>query len=631
MADMLNIGKSALLSYQVALNTVSNNIANANTQGYNRERTDLQDSPGQVTGYGMAGTGVYVYSVSRITDGFIGKQLVSDASNVGRIDVFQTYASTVDGWLSDANTGLSTPLQGFFTAMNGVASNPTSSAARSTLLQSAQQLSSSLKGMQQQLDGLDHQVLSNMGNTVSEINSYTKQLAQLNQQILQLSGMTANGQPPNDLLDQRDQLLQNLAGDIGITTTTESNGSIDVFAASGQALVLGSSSMQLSMQSDQYGNGGEIMLGASGGTNIDITRQVSGGKLGGMMDFRREVLNPAIDQVGRIAVGVAQAINTQQQQGMDLYGQLGGALFSTPAPLVQASSANTGTASLSATIADPNQLGTGDYVLKYSGASWTMTDQVSGAQVTLTGTGTAADPLVGNGMQLVIGSGAAAAGDTFLVQPTRYAAGQVNVLISDPARIAAASPVQSSAATANTGDATIGNPQVVDITNPALLTTSQIQFVTATTYTIDGGPVQTYTSGSDIVGAGWKVQISGAPAAGDTFTVKANVAGSSDNSNANLMAAVASQKILGGGVDTLADANGALVSGVGAQAQQAKAQLSAATALQSQDQAAHNSISGVNLDEEAASLTQFQQAYQASAQVIATANSLFQTLLNALH
>ncbi len=630
MSDMLGIGKSALLSYQTALNTISHNIANANTPGYTRERTNFSPLPGQLTTAGIVGNGVYVNSVTRVSDSFLKGQLLTDSSNSGRIDTFQTFTSQVDTWLSDANTGLSKPLQGFFDAMNGVSANPSSSAARQTLLQSAQSLSSSLNGMQSQLNGLDDEVVSSMSDAVASVNSDASQIAQLNQQILQLQGQTANGQPPNDLLDQRDQLVQNLAGQIGITTTTETNGFVDVFTASGQPLVLGSSANTLSLQNDQYGNSGEIILNTAGGQKMDITPQVSGGTIGGLMDFRREVLNPAIDQIGRMAVALSDAVNTQQAAGMDQYGQLGGPMFSTPSVPVSGSSGNGGTASVSATVSDPNQLGTGDYLLTQTAGGWTLTDQATGALVPLAGAGTVASPLTGAGLQIVLGGGAANVGDKFLIQPTRYAAGEISTVITDPAKIAAALPVQTSPSLANTGNAAISNLQVVDATDPALLTTVQIQFPTATTYTINGGAPQAYVSGSAITVNGWSVQISGTPGIGDTYTVKANNAGSSDNGNAVLMAGIFSQKIIGGGTDTLSAANGALVSGVGGQAQQASAQLAAQTALTNQDTAARNSVSGVNLDEEAAALTQFQQAYQASAQVIAVANSLFQTLITAI-
>jgi flagellar hook-associated protein 1 FlgK len=305
-------------------------------------------------------------------------------------------------------------------------------------------------------------------------------------------------------------------------------------------------------------------------------------------------------------------------------------LFATPNVPVAGSSANTGGASVSATVSDPNQLGTGDYVLALTAGGWTLTDQATGTQVPLAGAGTVASPLTGAGLQIVLGGAAANVGDKFLIQPTRYAAGQVDTIISDPAKIAAALPVQIAPSRANTGTESASNLQIVDPTDPNLLTTVQIQFPTATTYTINGGPPQAYTSGGTISVNGWSLQISGTPGINDTFTVKANVAGSSDNGNALIMAGIAGRNIIGNSTETLAGANSALVSGVGAQAQQATAQLNAQTALTNQDTAARNSISGVNLDEEAAALTQFQQAYQASAQVISVANSLFQTLMAAI-
>jgi flagellar hook-associated protein 1 FlgK len=625
MSDMLSIGSSALQAYRTALNVVSNNIANANTQGYSRESVDLQAQTGVTTSIGTVGTGVAVQSVQRTTSSYLQAQLVGDSSSFNRISTLQGYASQLDSLLSTSSTGLSGPMQTFFTDLNSLAANPTSTAARQTVLTDAQGLSSTFNGLQQQMDTMSSQLGKGLSATATQVNGYASQLAQLNLQISQASGQ---GQAPNALLDQRDQLLQNISADVGISTVTNTDGSVNVFLASGQPLVLGTNANTLSVQPGAYGQGQDVVL-TSGKTQTVVTSQLSGGSMGGILDFQRQILDPASDQLGQLALGLSTAVNTQQALGMNQNGQLGGALFSTPAVPVTAASTNGGSASVSATVSAIGQLNADDQVLSYNGQSWTMTDAKTGAQTALTGTGTAADPLTGGGLSLTL-SGTAASGDKYLVQPTRDAAAGLQVAITDPAAIAAASALQTAASTSNAGSATISSATITDAGNSALLSTATIQFTSASSYSINGAGTYTLTSGSPISVNGWQVQLSGTPAAGDSFTVKANTAGSGDGSNAQALASVINNTLLNGGNDSLTSANAALVSTVGSQAQQAATQLSAQTAIQTQAQTAASSVSGVNLDEEAASMMQFQQAYQAAAQVIATSNTIFQSLLTAI-
>lgn len=627
MSDIYAIGSSALLAYSNALATTSHNIANANTVGYSRQQVDIQARAGQLIDGNVIGKGAYVRTVQRLNDSYIFNQLVSDDASYYRADSMNTYASQLDSLLSTSSTGIGTPLQSFFTAVSGVASNPTSSAARQTLLGAANSLSAQFNDLQGQINGFNSQVDGQMSTQVQQLNGYATQLAQLNSTIVKAQ-LATPGQPPNDLLDQRDQLLRNISSITKATATTNGDGSMNVFIGNGQALVLNGTAGTLAVTADAYGRMRNLTLNG-GGSSVDVTSQLSGGSLGGVMDFRREVLDPAAAQLGRIAVALSSAVNQQHAAGMDQYGQLGGDFFSTPTPSVTGALGNTGSATVSAAITDTNALQATSYELSYDGTQWTMKDASSGATVALSGSGTAADPFTAAGISLTI-SGTANAGDKYLVQPVSTAAGSISVAITDPSKIAAASPIQTSAASANTGSGAISSGSITDSSNANLLTPVTIQFTDANTYTINGAGSYTYTNGGDINVNGWSVQITGAPAAGDSFTVSPNNGSSSDNTNANLLAGVANLKLIANGQQTLTSANGTMVSQVGVQAQQASAQLDTETAIRSQDQAQRDSLSGVNLDEEAANLQHYQQAYQAAAQIIATANTMFQSLINAL-
>jgi flagellar hook-associated protein 1 FlgK len=226
--------------------------------------------------------------------------------------------------------------------------------------------------------------------------------------------------------------------------------------------------------------------------------------------------------------------------------------------------------------------------------------------------------------------GNAAAGDRFLVRPTARAADSLSVALTEPSAVAAAAPIRTAAGATNSGDATIGAGKAVNASNPKLLQTATIRFTSSTTYTINGGPSQAYTSGDPIRHNGWQLAISGAPAAGDTFTVQSNAGGVGDNRNALALGKLQNAGVLDGGNTSIGDAYAQLVANVGTQTRQAKAGLDAQTALASQAKAAEQGVSGVNLDEEAANLVRFQQAYQAAAKAITTAQTVFESLLRAV-
>jgi len=269
-----------------------------------------------------------------------------------------------------------------------------------------------------------------------------------------------------------------------------------------------------------------------------------------------------------------------------------------------------------------------DYTLELTGSGWTLRDASTGTTVPMTGTGTAIDPFVADGMELVVG-GTATVGDEFLVRPTRSAVADMSVLVTDPAKVAAAAPIRGAVNAANLGTGTISAGEVLDGTNAQLRNPVTIQFLTTSTYSINGAGSFTYTAGSNIDVNGWRVQVSGAPAVGDRFTVSDNTSGTGDNRNALLLADALKKPVLDGGSTSLSDGVSKFVSGVGVTTRQAQVSRDAQAAVHAENEATMDGISGVNLDEEAANLLKYQQAYQAAAQVIRMADTLFQTLLSA--
>ncbi len=627
MVDILNTAISALQTYRRALDTTSHNVANVGTEGYSRQRVDQSTLLPQQYGYGFVGSGVGINGITRSYDEFTALQYRSTSSSLSREEVFASLANRINNLYADSTTGLSATLQQFANAVQSVASAPSSMSARQSLLTEANSLASQMSSYAQSLEQIDAEVNGRLTSAVSDINSISTSIADLNGRIAIAYGST--GKSPNDLLDQRDLLLDQLSEKIGISTVAMEDGTVNVLVGSGQALVIGVDAMRLYTQPDRYdGSRLSIVAGLPAGP-VDVTRNLTGGELGGVLDFRNKMLDPSRNALGQLAVGIAGLVNGQQAEGMDLDGLAGTDVFRLGGVGVLPGAGNAGTASIAVTRGDPTQVTRSNYLLEYNGSNWSLRDAATGAAVAMTGTGTAADPFVAAGLEFTV-SGAAAAGDGFLVRPTQDAARGMGVLFTDPAKFAAALPIAGSAASANTGSGILGDLTVVDPTDPALRTTATISFPTAGTYSVDGGPAQPFAPGTTIAANGWSLVIEGSPAAGDSFTVGNNANGVGDNRNFLALHDAMSSGYLEGGKLSVNESIGRIVSDVGVQTRQAQVSRDALQVVKKDTIATRDSISGVNLDEEAANLLRYQQAYQAAAQVVQVANTVFDTLLGAI-
>ncbi len=626
MADMLRIGLSALLAQQRALSVTANNVANANTQGYSRQRAELSERPMERFGGGFIGTGVDLGLVRRISDSFLVTQLQSAESAFARSESFATLASTIDDLLADSRLGITTRFQGFRDAVQDLINDPGSTSSRQVLLSEGRQLISTLQNFDTRLDEVSRQVETDISAAVLEINALGRAIADLNQQALSLG---SSGQPPHDLADQRDALIQELAGLIRVQTVAQDDGTVSVFVGSGQALVIGTASSALGVENGQFGpRQTEITLQSAGG-NVTITSLITGGKLGGLLDFRREMLEPVRNEIGLFAVGLVDSFNATHREGMDLNGQLGGDFFAIAGPVAIAAAGNGGGASAGVVIEDVGALQPSSYQLSYDGANYQLVDVTTGTVVPTTGTGSVATPLRANGIAIVI-TGAPNAGDQFLIEPLAQVAGTIALSVTDPAAVAAAAPIRTRVNTANIGAATISAGEVADINDPGLLTTTTIEFLTASTYSINGAGSFAYTSGADIVVNGARVQISGTPSVGDQFLIESNAGGVGDGRNALNLADTLAAGLFDGGVASLQDAVSQLVTAVGAQTAEVSYQRDAQAALRVRAEQSLQSVRGVNLDEEAARMLEQEQMYQAAAKMIATADLLFQSLIAAI-
>jgi flagellar hook-associated protein 1 len=642
-ANILSIGQTALAAAQVGLLTTGHNIANANTAGYSRQVVVQGSAGSQDSGFGFVGKGTSVVTVQRIFSEYLAGQVTNSQTSQNELNTYYTHIQQINNLFADATSGLSPTLQNFFSSLQGVASDPASGAARQTLLSSGETLVSQFQSMDAQLREMRDGVNTEINASIQTSNGYASQIAQLNDAIEKAQGGN-DAQPANDLLDQRDNIVSELSKEIKVSVVKQ-NDSYNVFIGNGQPLVVANSAFKLvpttsptdltRIEVGYQGKNGVVTLAESG---------LTGGKLGGLFDFRANSLDTAQNELGRVAIALGTTFNAQHALGQDLNGNLGGAFFNVGTPLVDASTQNTGTAQLAATVTNVNALTSSDYQVKYDGTNYTIT-RLSDKTVTTSAT----LPTTVDGVNITLASGAIAAGDMFMVRPTTNGAAALSMAITDPKKVAVAAPIRTGAATANAGsgkisagsvDATYTSATVTpavtltyaSATNqltgfPATLPVTVTTTSGATTVYAAGAPV-TYSAGATVSFGGVSFTLSGTPSNGDTYTIGPNTSGSGDNRNALLLGALQSTNTLDGGTNNFQSAYAQLINLVGNKTSELQVTSSAQSKLLADAVQAQQSESGVNLDEEAGNLIRYQQAYQAAGKVMQTADKLFDVLLS---
>jgi flagellar hook-associated protein 1 FlgK len=627
MADLLGTGLSSLRAMRRALDTTAHNIANVSTPGYTRQRVDFETRKPEAYGTNWIGTGVNATAVRRVYDQYVQQQVRGSAGNLGRLEAFASQAERLDNLLGDPSNGLGATLQSFTDAINEVSTTPNSIAARQVLLAEGRALTERLRTYDARLRDMSQGIDAQLTTEAADINSIAQGIARLNGEIA--IAVQNTGHAPNDLLDKRDLMIDELSGKLGVTVVAEGESTLNVFVGNGQPLVLGTTASQITTTRDALDPERlRLALQGPGGT-IDISRSVSGGTVGGLLDWRREMLDPARNELGRITLAVANQVNAQHREGMDLTGALGGDFFNVGGVGVNGATTNTGTADLTITRSSVGALTDSNYTLLRTGTGYELRRADTGAAVSFTGTGAVGDPIIADGLEITVGPGIAT-GDQFLIRPTRDAIQGFSVAITDPARIAAAAPIRANPVSGNTGTGTISSGEVLDAGNVNLLATANIVFTSPTTYSINGGADQPYAAGGNIDFNGWRVAINGAPATGDSFTVRNNAGAVGDNRNAFALADAMRSGVIEGGTVSVATAVERMTGDLGLATRAAQLNRDAEAVVHENDLATRDSISGVNLDEEAANMLRLQQAYAASAQIIAVAGTLFDTLMNAV-
>ena len=627
MSSLLNVGARALIANQTALSTTGNNIANASTVGYSRQSVVMSQVPGQETGSGYIGKGVQVTTIERSHNEFLTRQAAQaqsvqamDATRANRLasleDIFQGGASGLGAAVSD-----------MLNAFSDVASTPGDVTARNVVISRADETAARFRNAQAQIDDLQQGVNSQLGDAVKAINSMAGTLAALNQQI---AGAASGGHTPNDLLDQRDQVLRELNQQVQTTSVAADDGTLSVFVGS-QALVLGTSSAQVSLGNGD-GNTSKLTLTRGTLTTTVDESTLGGGEVAGLLRFQNSDLAEARDGLGRMALTLSTEVNAQQKLGIDLDGKAGTNFFQPiDIPNALPNLANTGTATVGAAVADTAKLVPSSYQIKFgTGGSIEIKRLSDGTTTNFTGP----MPVQIDGLQMNVASGAAAAGDVFVIKPYASAAGAMGTAISSARALAASAPVEARAGIANTGSVAIGGIAAT-AANANLSTPVTLTFTAAGTFNIAGNGTGNatgvaYTPGQPISYNGWTLTLTGTPKPGDTLTVQATTAGYSGGNagNASAMLSLRDKAVFDGAAMT--DGYAALIAQVGVRSQSAQYAASVSGAVATSLETQRTGSSGVNLDEEAATLLQYQQAYQASAKMIQIAQGIFDSLLQSL-
>ena len=649
---ILNIGTRALQANQVALQTAGNNIANVNTPGYSRQSVILETVQGQFTGGGYIGKGVDVQTIQRNFNAFLTRQSAlagaTQSADTTRADKLKQLESLFPGGAS----GLGASINDMLNAFSDVASAPTDLTARTVVLTRVDETAARMRATSQQLDDLQQGVTQELTQKIDAINSLAKSIAGVNDQIARVNG---NGQPPNDLLDRRDQLVRDLNQYIQTSSIPADDGTVGIFIGGSQALVLGTTVSPVSLKQEFGGTlSNKLAITRNGATTLLDENTLGGGEVSGLLRFQNTDLVEGRNLLGRLTMAISTEMNTQHALGLDLDGNAGGNIFSPTAfssqnvltPVAPAQ-VNAGATSLALAISDTTKFAASDYEVNFSNATQGSITRRSDGVVTAFDFGVT-NPVTVDGISITKGAGVAAAGDRFLLKPFSTSASNISREFSTPRALAVASPVAGSMGTSNTGSL-----QQVSLTarsNPPALTPVVLTFTGANSFTrSDELPVPnatsfTYTPGVPIEGtvpatnplSQWSVTLQGSPKAGDTFTVGNSkvlaAAGKLDlklnAGNASAMMGLRDMALFDGAA--LSDGYAGLIAQVGIRGQSANYAAEVSTSIASNLEKERTGVSGVNLDEEAAKLLQYQQAYQASAKMIQIAQSIFDTLIQGM-
>lgn len=655
MAGLLTLGARAMFANQAALQTIGQNIANANTPGYSRQSVVLTTSPGQYTGAGFFGKGVDVQTVVRAHNEFLTKEAATSKATAAADATRAEQLSRLEKIFLPGTDGLGHAASQFLNAMMDVTSRPSDPSARQVVLGRASELAARFSNAGQQLADLQAGVVSDLRASVSVVNELAKQIANVNDQVARTRG---TGHDPNDLLDQRERLIRELSEYVAVSTLPADDGTVGVFIGGGQRLVLGSLASSLQVTADPYDSQRARLSMLEGGHTRSLDESVlTGGSMTALLNFQNRDLQDARNLLGQLAAAIGTRVNEQNALGLDLSNPpgRGAPIFSVAAPRTLPATTNLRNpdgsyiSGVQASIVNPSQLQASSYMLTSSAPGSYELKRLSDGLVRTVNDGDTID-----GFRLSFTPAPPASGESFLIEPVGQAAIEMRRVLDSPNGIAAASPLTASTAVNNTGTLSIDSIYAVNPSFDASRAPMTLEFggadptdPTAVSYTLtlaDGTVLPgTWKSGQAIgnqpalgIDLGFELRTNGVPRSGDRVSINPTLYTATNNGNAKAFLNIQAEAFVGrqlladGSITagaTLNDAYAAAMSEVGARVQSASYLADVSATVAAEAEASRTALAGVNLDEEAARLMQFQQGYQAAAKVLQTAQSLFDELM----
>lgn len=709
-SDVLSIGLSGALTSKRALATASHNIANAQTEGFSRQRVEVDTRPPQLAGVGSLGTGVKINNVKRIHDEFVASEMRTNASIASGLQTNYDFTSQIDNMLADPNAGLAPTLHSFFASINNVANDPGSQSARQVLIGEARALSERFSYLDSRFESLRKGTNETLKSHIKDVNDLAQAIADVNWKVVLAKEVTQG--EPSDLLDQRERLLHQLSEKVVVSTNEQEDGSLNVFVGNGQTLVLGKRAAALGLKANQHDPSELEVVYKNQGVDSIVTQFMKGGTIGGLLEFREKMLGASQNELGRIAIGISKTFNDQHHKGMTLENELGGDFFKaidSSTPLTLPSNTNEGDYALKTTITNTDNLTVSDYHLNYNAGLYTL---IRDADEAIVGKFTSLpQEIESEGFTIELERGSRIEnGDSYMIRPTRAAAREFSVDIERANEVAAASPVRIRTSVNNMGDVKPVLTSVTDINAPSFTTSEGVLSPSITIRFIDENHIELLDDKGKVIHAeqldeqnksipatpgvsgekgspetpeisashssrnetieslaesdddeektpadeiekgifydpdvglnlfptpaglktGYNVQLSGKAKAGDTFVIEFNKDAVGDNTNALELGALQHKATLDNGTSNYNEVYSQLVSRVGSKTHELDVNREAQGILYEQAKAQREAVSGVNLDEEAADLVRYQQAYTANAKVIGAASEMFDTLIGVL-
>jgi flagellar hook-associated protein 1 FlgK len=697
MSDLLSLGLTGLRTSRNNLSVTGHNISNIDTPGYSRQRAIQETNSPFGTGAGYMGTGSRTQTIERIVDDYVTHQMRVDTSRLKDNEAYLKNANELDNLLANESSALGTALNGFFDGVQSAANDPLSKPARELLYSQGDSVSQRFKSAQARLADQNNNLNTQLRTYSEKVNELAQGIGDINREIRVFEG--SRNQPPNDLFDKREEMLRELSEIIEVDVVGQDKLDVNVFVGKGVPLIVGENVNRLEAVPGELDKGRyDVNLVDGNGSKMNINSSITGGEMGGVMRYRTDTLDPALNEMGRIAMVFAGEFNNQHKEGVDLNGDQGGDFFKDinskefmldRVPGIQ----RTAPAGVWLDSEQLNKLPAEEFVIRDKGGNYQLQTSPDGQRL-----GTFANMADLNtftqseyGFRVTDGSTGNPPADMaasmipdegLLISPVRIGASQLerssNLSNNDKIALSGISGDENNGGTVKfTYNAVPNNNPVgeqvevldttttppLDLTgwnaidldsynlnNPADVTNLETAIDEALDGT-NGSVLSGYQTGTatyntstreitldvDVDGEIVNLKMSDFDfsandfTAGDSWVLEGNAGGENGAGLAALQnEALIERRNDGRGGSSLGETYSMLVEKTGIQTSESRTATEVSRSVLNQTTAMRESASGVNMDEEAANLIRFQQAYQASTQVISTAQRMFDTLLNSV-